>query len=74
MGSDDSSGIVDGLEAQLVMAHPDKFMISNILAVGTLFSIINHNHTGIVIGWDGVNITVQEGNLNRKTNTFERAK
>ena len=59
---------------QLVAAHPDRFVISDTPAVGAVFSTINRNHTGIVIGWDGKNITIQEGNLDGGTNTFEEAK
>lgn len=59
---------------QLVNAHPDKFKLSDTPAVGAIFSCIGRNHTGIVIGWDGTNITIQEGNLDNKTNTFEDAK
>ena len=59
---------------QLVSAHPDKFKISNTPAVGAIFSCIGRNHVGIVIGWDGTNITIQEGNLDGKTNSFAEAK
>ncbi len=59
---------------QLVNAHPDKFKISSIPAVGAIFSCIGRNHVGIVIGWDGTNITIQEGNLDGKTNSFAEAK
>ena len=59
---------------QLVRAHPDKFKISDNPAVGAIFSCIGRNHVGIVIGMDGTNITIQEGNLDGKTNTFEETK
>ena len=59
---------------QLVNAHPDKFKISSTPAVGAIFSCIGRNHVGIVIGWDGTNITIQEGNLDGKTNSFAEAK
>ena len=59
---------------QLVNAYPDKFKLSDTPAVGAVFSCIGRNHTGIVIGWDGKNITIQEGNLDNKINTFEDAK
>ena len=59
---------------QLVAAHPDKFEISDTPAVGAIFSGVGVNHVGIVVGWDGTNITIQEGNLDGKTNTFEEAK
>ena len=59
---------------QLLQAHPDKFIKSNEPAVGAVFSCIGRNHVGIVIGWDGENITIQEGNLDGVTNTFAEAK
>lgn len=59
---------------QLLKAHPDKFKKSNEPAVGAVFSCIGRNHVGIVVGWDGKNITIQEGNLDGVTNTFADAK
>ena len=59
---------------QLVRAHPDKFELSSNPQVGSIFSCIGRNHVGIVVGWDGKNITIQEGNLDGKTNTFAQAK
>ncbi len=59
---------------QLVAAHPDKFVKSNKPSVGAIFSTLGHNHVGIVVGWDGTNITIQEGNLDGYTNTFAQAK
>ncbi|MFQ9669146.1 lysozyme family protein [Coprobacillus cateniformis] len=59
---------------QLLQAHPDKFIKSNEPAVGAVFSCVGRNHVGIVIGWDEKNITIQEGNLDRVTNTFADAK
>lgn len=59
---------------QLLQAHPDKFEPSDTPEVGAVFSCIGRNHVGIVIGWDGTNITIQEGNLDGKTNTFAEAK
>lgn len=59
---------------QLVAAHPDKFEISDTPAVGAIFSCIGRNHVGIVIGWDGTHIIIQEENLDGKTNSFEDAK
>ena len=59
---------------QLARAHPDKFKISDNPAVGAIFSCIGRNHVGIVIGMDGTNITIQEGDLDGKTNTFEETK
>lgn len=59
---------------QLVNAHPDQFELSSNPQVGAIFSCIGRNHVGIVVGWDGVNITIQEGNLDGITNTFSQAK
>lgn len=59
---------------QLVRTHPDKFEISSTPKVGAIYSAIGKNHVGVVIGWDGTNITVQDGNLDGKTNTFQEAK
>lgn len=59
---------------QLLQAHPDKFIKSNEPAVGAVFSCVGRNHVGIVIGWNGKNITIQEGNLDEVTNTFADAK
>lgn len=59
---------------QLVNAHPDQFELSSTPQVGAIFSCIGRNHVGIVVGWDGVKITIQEGNLDGKTNTFSQAK
>lgn len=59
---------------QLVNAHPDKFELSSSPKVGAIFSATGRNHVGIVIGWDGENITIQEGNLDNKTNSFQEAK
>ena len=59
---------------QLVTAYPDKFELSSEPQVGAIFSCIGRNHVGIVVGWDGINITIQEGNLDRITNSFTQAK
>lgn len=59
---------------QLLKAHPDKFKRSDTPEVGAVFSCVGRNHVGIVVGWDGTNITIQEGNLDGKTNTFAQAK
>lgn len=59
---------------QLVNSHPDLFELSSNPQVGAIFSCIGTNHVGIVVGWDGTNITIQEGNLDGKTNTFNQAK
>ena len=59
---------------QLLKAHPDKFKRSENPEVGAVFSRIGRNHVGIVVGWDGTNITIQEGNLGGVTNTFAQAK
>lgn len=59
---------------QLVEAHPDKFELSSSPQIGSIYSCIGRNHVGIVVGWDGTNITIQEGNLDSQSNTFEDAK
>ena len=59
---------------QLVAAHPDKFKKSSTPVAGAVFSTLGHNHVGIVIAFDGTNITFQDGNLNGKTDTFAVAK
>ena len=59
---------------QLLRVHPDKFKLSNKPAVGAVFSGIGHNHVGIVIGWDGTNVTIQDGNYDGITNSFADAK
>lgn len=59
---------------QLVNAHPDKFELSSEPQVGAIFSCIGRNHVGIVVDWDGINITIQEGNLDGSTNSFAQAK
>ncbi|MBS7216886.1 MAG: CHAP domain-containing protein [[Clostridium] spiroforme] len=59
---------------QLVNTHPDKFKISNTSAVGAIFSYIGRNHVGIVIGWNGTNMAIQEENLDDKNNSFAEVK
>jgi hypothetical protein len=59
---------------ELVAAHPDKFERSSSLKAGAVFSAIGHNHVGIVIAVKDNTITVQEGNLDGTTNTFQDAK
>ena len=59
---------------QLLKAHADKFKRSDTPEIGAVFSCVERNHVGIVVGWDGTNITIQEGNLDGKTNTFAEAK
>ena len=59
---------------QLVAAHPDLFERSISPKPGSVFSGISVNHVGIVIAVDGDNVTIQEGNLDGKTNTFQDAK
>ena len=58
----------------LVTQNSDQFRLSAVPDVGAVFSGIGHNHVGIVIAYDGTNITVQEGNLDGRNNTFEEAK
>ena len=59
---------------ELVAAHPDKFERSSSPKAGAVFSAIGHNHVGIVIAVKDNTITVQEGNLDGITNTFQDAK
>lgn len=59
---------------QLVEAHPDLFERSLSPKPGSVFSGIGVNHVGIVIVVDGDYVTIQEGNLDGKTNTFQNAK
>ena len=59
---------------QLLAAHPDKFERSTTPVAGAVFSGIGKNHVGIVIDYDGTNITIQDGNYDGITNTFEDAK
>lgn len=59
---------------QLVKAHPDKFERSSTPKAGAVFSGIGKNHIGIVLKVDGNNITIQDGNYDGITNTFEDAK
>lgn len=58
----------------LVTQNSDQFRLSATPDIGAIFSGIGKNHVGIVIAYDGINITVQEGNLDGRTNTFEEAK
>lgn len=59
---------------ELITAHPDKFERSSSPKAGAVFSAIGHNHVGIVITVKENTITVQEGNLDGITNTFQDAK
>lgn len=59
---------------QLIATHPDKFKKSSTPIAGAIFSTLGHNHVGIVITFDGTNITIQDGNYDGKTNTFSDAK
>lgn len=59
---------------QLVAAHPDLFERSLSPKPGSIFSGIGVNHVGIVVAVDGDYVTIQEGNLDGKTNTFQDAK
>ena len=59
---------------ELVAAHPDKFERSSSPKAGAVFSAIGHKHVGIVIAVKDNTITVQEGNLDGTTNTFQDAK
>lgn len=59
---------------ELVAAHSDKFERSSSPKAGAVFSAIGHNHVCIVIAVKDNIITVQEGNLDGVTNTFQDAK
>lgn len=59
---------------QLLKAHPDKLERSSTPKSGAVFSSIDRNHVGIVLMVNGDNITIQEGNLDGKTNTFKETK
>ena len=59
---------------QLVAAHSDLFERSLSPKPGSVFSGIGVNHVGIIIAVDGDYVTIQEGNLDGKTNTFQDAK
>ena len=59
---------------QLVAVHPDLFERSLSPKPGSVFSGIGVNHVGIVIAVDSDYVTIQEGNLDGKTNTFQDAK
>ena len=59
---------------ELLKAHPDKFERSTTPKAGAVFSGIGKNHVGIVLKVDGNNITIQDGNYDGITNTFEDAK
>ena len=61
---------------ELVRVHRDKFEKSNTPKVGAIFSATNPapwGHVGIVVGVNGDQITIQEGNLDGATNSFEVA-
>lgn len=59
---------------ELVAVHPDRFERSLSPKAGSVFSGIGVNHVGIVIAVDEDYVTIQEGNLDGKTNTFQDAK
>ena len=59
---------------QLIAVHPDLFEKSLSPKPGSVFSGVGVNHVGIVISVDGEYVTIQEGNLDGKTNTFQDAK
>ena len=59
---------------ELLAAHRDKFERADTPKAGAVFSGIGKNHVGIVLKVDEENITIQDGNYDGKTNTFEEAK
>lgn len=76
-----SSGNGKNWVSSLTSRYPDKFKFSATPIPGAIFSasaVISGNyvqsewgHVGIVVSYDGKNITVQEGNLNGSTDSFE---
>lgn len=58
---------------QLIAAHPDKWKESDTPMPNCVFSGIRNNHVGIITKVDGDILTVQEGNLDSKTNNFQQA-
>lgn len=59
---------------QLVATHPDKFEKSSTPVAGAVGSSdTNHNHVWIVTRVDGDRITIQQGNLNGSTDSWEIA-
>jgi len=60
--------------SQLLAAHPDKFTSSSTPVAGSVFSNSGsgtvYGHVGMVLAVDGDNITITEGNLNGKTDSF----
>ena len=58
---------VNGIDYEIIQ------LLSYIPAAGAVFSTIGHNHVGIVISVDGDNITIQEGNLDGKSNPMVEA-
>lgn len=60
--------------SQLLASHPDKFEFGLSPKVGAVGSSdLAHNHVWIVTGVEGDKITIQEGNLNGKTDSWEVA-
>ena len=59
---------------QLLATHPDQFERSLFPVDGAVFSGIGANHVGIIISVNDDTLTVQEGNLDGITNTFQDAK
>lgn len=64
---------------QLLMAHPDKFLPSfSEPKAGSVFSVIGTaenplNHVGIIISYDGENVTWQDGNYNNISDDWNTA-
>ena len=61
------------LAEQLVKAHPESFELSDTPKAGAVFSSVGKVHAGIVIRVEDGKITIQEGNLDQKTNSFAEA-
>lgn len=64
---------------QLLIAHPDKFVPSfSEPKAGSVFSVIGTkdnplNHVGIIISYDGENVTWQDGNYNGTSDSWNVA-
>lgn len=58
---------------QLVAAHPDTWELSETPTDLCVFSGVGFNHVGIVLYYHNGILTIQHGNMDGETNTFEDA-
>lgn len=58
---------------ELIASHPDTWIESDVPTPNCVFSGVGVNHVGIVTQVNGNMLTIQEGNLDGKTNTFQGA-